>query len=1016
VLHDIENNLNTIERVNSKLLDKVDNLDELATFAQAFGRMKENVVDDALRLDLRHCLSEGPGVHAAHLVARQHWAEDGLYLTDIPLNLRASSRQSVELELVVEAPYLDGRKRSWGEIGRQQSIPIEDTDWQEMDGESLAFGASIVLRGVPLLRTRGDGARPARWPFLVRARDRRTGFDITREFTFEHVSFEPPTFETLMGDDTSAEEMLRHPLGIQRHYQEILDTIKSGIASFMVVAPRRFGKSTLLGAIATATRADDWKEILTIGPIRALPDEGMAGAFSQACQLLGHELNANVPTNWRQQDLLPAENAFDQATDAAWRQGKKTIYFLFDEAQAMFSQRHRGKDAAERLKARLESRWARSRPGHAAVRVGLVGQPHLFRLISGQLDAFFGGHIYRGAEIDADEIEKLLRERTQGVMQSTRDARRLLGVESRSLYVLKVMMQEVQQVLRKEQRTWFLRQDVEMAIEALIKDAVEVSHHTNRSYVRDPLNASDNLTEWRPTTAYPVAIAYAIAASEGITRRIARIERVRQLLDSWVSEFAGSARVPEIRISESVSELRDLEVLDAREEFMSQLLQRFLAQLGRDAVPLQEHEERRALQSLCVDLVKVPDVSDLVKLGKGGQAEVYLTKIDERDTALRVVEIPTERDRIAFVEMCAALRAIEGTRNRSRGYQSLPVTRKVGFTDEAASQGVVMYDFVPGNSLDDRIGSLPRIALLDVGRSVAEALAVLAQRGVVHRDVKPMNIVLGPDGVPVLVDFGLARLIERAPVTKFDDSKYTAPEVRNSPAHWSPAADVFALGMTLRELAEQATDQSLLDILRRATLEDVKARVSAEVLAQELDRIAASAQVDSQRRQGEERFAKMAAQISERWAAEIARKYCGEMVASSLGIFSTLQILCSAAQLLQDIFEAWYFARHQGGGPLQDKPYLSRLQPAQFTGTVLQNLAKKETVATGLLRHSNAHKRDLEGNIRKAKIAMNTSDESQLVYAVKETAVRVERMIRIDGIAALVDAWIASHTRRPTRR
>lgn len=112
--------------------------------------------------------------------------------------------------------------------------------------------------------------------------------------------------------------------------------------------------------------------------------------------------------------------------------------------------------------------------------------------------------------------------------------------------------------------------------------------------------------------------------------------------------------------------------------------------------------------------------------------------------------------------------------------------------------------FVEGETLADRLerdGPLPLPDLARLAAELATGLDTLHEAGLVHRDVKPSNVMLGPDGA-ALTDFGLARGIAdsvlTAPGRVVGTLDYLAPEViRGQPA--GPPADIYALGCLLYE-------------------------------------------------------------------------------------------------------------------------------------------------------------------------------------------------------------------------
>ncbi|MYR61843.1 protein kinase, partial [Streptomyces sp. SID625] len=112
--------------------------------------------------------------------------------------------------------------------------------------------------------------------------------------------------------------------------------------------------------------------------------------------------------------------------------------------------------------------------------------------------------------------------------------------------------------------------------------------------------------------------------------------------------------------------------------------------------------------------------------------------------------------------------------------------------------------FVPGPSLAEAVaahGPLPVPAVLTLGRLLAEALSEVHAGGLVHRDVKPGNVVLGRDG-PHLIDFGIARSAAATALTAPDavigTPGFLSPEqTRVRGGTVGPASDLFSLGCVL---------------------------------------------------------------------------------------------------------------------------------------------------------------------------------------------------------------------------
>ncbi|HLK77380.1 MAG TPA: serine/threonine-protein kinase [Streptosporangiaceae bacterium] len=110
--------------------------------------------------------------------------------------------------------------------------------------------------------------------------------------------------------------------------------------------------------------------------------------------------------------------------------------------------------------------------------------------------------------------------------------------------------------------------------------------------------------------------------------------------------------------------------------------------------------------------------------------------------------------------------------------------------------------YVPGPSLLDavgRYGPLPEPAVWRLAAGLAEALAAVHARGLVHRDLKPTNVLLAADG-PRVIDFGVARALDGTALTAtgvtFGTPSYMSPEQAQG-RPMGPPSDVFALGSTL---------------------------------------------------------------------------------------------------------------------------------------------------------------------------------------------------------------------------
>jgi len=118
----------------------------------------------------------------------------------------------------------------------------------------------------------------------------------------------------------------------------------------------------------------------------------------------------------------------------------------------------------------------------------------------------------------------------------------------------------------------------------------------------------------------------------------------------------------------------------------------------------------------------------------------------------------------------------------------------------------IVMEFVDGRSVKEMLASGPVGVdrTIDIGVQVAKALDYAHRAGVVHRDVKPHNIIVTPEGAAKLVDFGIATVKGSSSVTEsgsvLGTVHYVAPEqARGQPA--TPATDLYSLGCVLYEAA-----------------------------------------------------------------------------------------------------------------------------------------------------------------------------------------------------------------------
>ncbi|WP_072486924.1 serine/threonine-protein kinase [Streptomyces atratus] len=185
----------------------------------------------------------------------------------------------------------------------------------------------------------------------------------------------------------------------------------------------------------------------------------------------------------------------------------------------------------------------------------------------------------------------------------------------------------------------------------------------------------------------------------------------------------------------------------------------------------------------------------LARLGAGGMGQVYLG----RSPGGRLVAVKVIREEISdHPEALARFRRETATVEAVRS----AYTAQLIEASLDAPPYWLATEYVSGPTLRGAVGAsgpFPADSALRLLAALAEGLAAVHAHGVTHRDLKPHNVILSPQG-PQLIDFGIARGLEQTILTRdgmvSGTPGFTAPEVllRNEVG---PAADVFALGATL---------------------------------------------------------------------------------------------------------------------------------------------------------------------------------------------------------------------------
>jgi Protein kinase domain len=208
------------------------------------------------------------------------------------------------------------------------------------------------------------------------------------------------------------------------------------------------------------------------------------------------------------------------------------------------------------------------------------------------------------------------------------------------------------------------------------------------------------------------------------------------------------------------------------------------------------------------------------ELGRGGMGQVNLVRriSDGKEFAAKRI----------LPELLGTTEAIQRFQRESRICERLKHPHIVALHESSIDDhgAILIIDFMPGGTLRSRINdpALPFEHLVNLFGQVVDGLAFLHSEGVVHRDLKPVNVLIDSENNARISDFGLATLIDRdSPAltrssTFLGTQHYAAPEQLDNARDVTAKADIYSLGIIAYEILTRCSPNRVIDLAAVPTI------------------------------------------------------------------------------------------------------------------------------------------------------------------------------------------------------
>ena len=803
-----------------------------------------------LTINVRHDWVRSQGMRAT-LMLVQNDPELNLAYFDAPLTLETEEPRAWTLRMVwqVTGDWRAGWPGDYPSI-EPDELAVAKYQWRR-DEEDKPYQHTFRLR-IPVRVPRD---RKKRLEVRVKLSDAKTNRVMLNDhlLRWESLDFEPTNspISVVWSTVSSDDDVTQHPIGPQLRASEILRWLEAG-SCVAVIAPRRFGKTTLVNYLASALPS---RSIYAAPPVvctehRLSSSIDYGTLWHRVSEALRAAFGTGLSSGW--QGPLPPEEAFDAVRRAAWNQGHKGIVLLFDEAQLFFPS-DQGPEIGTRLKARLEGAWCVAADDMVPVLFCFVGLPALVQRIGVDLTGLL---MPIEAWVMTERQLRPLVEKKVPSLQTTRRLRSELARTSGNLYILRVLLNRLAARVNDEQRPWASIDDLAIVSRDLARDLREGREESLAAYIRDVLNEADDVNIWVPMACVPVASAIAYVRSAETSLSVDNLmKKAAERLSEWSrARFTGASQpvYDEETIRHHFDKLAELKVVSDTGHFESSYLEAWLSGLASRRTADGAFDD--ALFSGGQRRIRLPSALRVVRTV--GNTRILKAEDQLGALAFRVRRFENDGDRTVFFENVSTFDSLRKAANVNEdGSAFIFRLEDVGLSTGDGREAIQMYRWVDGEDLESRVGCLAPEHVLDIGTKLGRALVLLHRRGILHRDIRPGNILIdeGEDASedlrPVLIDFGFERGVGPGMRTPLS-GEFAAPEVRAERPEWSRASDIFSLGATLSAVLDRRTCSDaakITTVLKKALDVSPRARPSAETFTKELQELAGRLNVQQRR-------------------------------------------------------------------------------------------------------------------------------------------------------------------------